>query len=95
MKLQPVAQSFLEWVGIKLGLIPTPLAWSHFGFMASKFLLEAVDKGIFEAIGNNAVTIDQIAQTCELNLSATQDLLSVLATLGLLKEKNCLNYHTS
>ncbi len=86
MKLKPVAQNILEWIGLKLGLVPTPLAWSHFGFMASKFLLEAVDKGVFEAIGNNAVTIDQIAQTCELNLSATQDLLSVLATFGLLKE---------
>ncbi len=86
MKLQPVAQNILEWVGLKLGLVPTPLAWSHFGFMASKFLLEAVDKGVLESIGYNNVTVEHIAQTCQLNIVATHGLLSVLATMGLIKE---------
>ena len=88
MKLQPAAQNLIEWVGLRLGLIPTPLAWSHFGFMASKFLLEAVDKGVLEAIGHNTVSIEAIASSCQLSLSATKSLLGVLATMGLLKEKN-------
>ena len=53
MKLAPVSQNPLEWLALKSGLVPTPLAYSHFGFMISKFLLEATDKGVFEAIGHN------------------------------------------
>ena len=67
MKLTPTAQNPLEWIALKTGLVPTPLAYSHFGFMISKFLLEAVDKGIFEAVGNNKLSVAQIADSCKLN----------------------------
>ena len=87
MKLKPAAQNIIEWLGLQLGLIPTPLAWSHFGFMASKFLMEAVDKGIFEAIGYGQPTVNEVANKCNLNFSATQSLLGVLATMNLLKEQ--------
>ncbi|MEJ7681183.1 MAG: class I SAM-dependent methyltransferase [Segetibacter sp.] len=72
----------------KIGLVPTPLAYSHFGFMISKFLLEAVDKGIFEAIGNNKASLSQIADACNLNQKALKSLLGVLATMGLINHKN-------
>ena len=88
MKISPVAQNSLEWIALKTGLVPTPLAYSHFGFMISKFLLEAVDKGIFEAIGNNKVTLLQIADLCNLNPKALRSLLGVLATMGLVNHKN-------
>ncbi len=88
MKFSPVAQNPLEWIALKTGLVPTPLAYSHFGFMMSKFLLEAVDKGVFEAIGHNKVYLAQIAETCNLNEKALKSLLSVLATMGLIKHNN-------
>jgi 2-polyprenyl-3-methyl-5-hydroxy-6-metoxy-1,4-benzoquinol methylase len=87
MKLSPVSQNPLEWIALKAGLVPTPLAYSHFGFMLSKFLLEAVDKGIFEAIGHHAVSIAQICERCNLHPKAVESLLGVLATMGLLKPK--------
>ncbi len=87
MKLQPAPQNILEWIGLKLGLIPVPLVWSHFGFMASKFLMEAVDKGVLEEINNNALSIAEVASKCNLNIEATTNLLGVLATMRLIKEK--------
>lgn len=88
MKLSPVAQNSLEWIALKTGLVPTPLAYSHFGFMASKFLLEAVDKGVFEAIGYHKVPLAQIADLCQLNEKALKSLLGVLATMGLINSRN-------
>src|SRR3954470_5235860 len=88
MKLSPIAQNTLEWIALKAGLVPTPLAYSHFGFMMSKFLLEAVDKGVFEAIGHHKVSIEQIALYCKLNKKALESLLGVLATMGLIKHSN-------
>lgn len=94
MKLSPVAQNPLEWIALKTGLVPTPLAYSHFGFMMSKFLLEAVDKGVFEAIGHKKVSLAQIAEICHLNEKALKSLLGVLATMGLIKPKNNAFYLT-
>jgi 2-polyprenyl-3-methyl-5-hydroxy-6-metoxy-1,4-benzoquinol methylase len=88
MKLSPSAQNPLEWAALKAGVVPTPLAYSHFGFMISKFLLEAVDKGVFEAIGHKKVSIGQVAAACKLNERALTSLLGVLATMGLVKYEN-------
>ena len=95
MKLSPVAQNPLEWLALKAGLVPEPLAYSHFGFLISKFLLEAVDQGVFEAIGKNKVTLQHITQTCSLNERAVTSLLGVLASMGLLQVKNNLVYLTA
>lgn len=94
MKLSPIAQSPLEWLALKAGLVPEPLAYSHFGFMMSKFLLEAVDKGVFEAIGNNKVSLQHIASTCSLNERALHSLLGVLASMKLVNVKNDLFFLT-
>lgn len=90
MKFSPIAQNPLEWVALKAGLVPTPLAYSHFGFMMSKFLLEAVDKDVFETIGQQKLSLAQIAAGCKLNEKALKSLLGVLATMGLIHHKNHL-----
>jgi 2-polyprenyl-3-methyl-5-hydroxy-6-metoxy-1,4-benzoquinol methylase len=94
MKFTPIAQNPLEWIALKAGLVPVPMAYSHFGFMMSKFLLEAVDKGIFEAIRHKKVPLKQIAETCELNERALQSLLGVLASMKLVNLSNELFYLT-
>ena len=88
MRLSPVAQNPLEWIALKAGLVPTPLAFSHFGFMMSKFLLEAVDKGVFEAIGHQKISLEEISDKCKLQPKPVKSLLGVLATMGLIKTRN-------
>lgn len=95
MKFSPVAQNMLEWIALKAGLVPTPLAYSHFGFMLSKFLLEAVDKGIFEAIGHQKAGLNKICEVCRINEKALKSLLGVLATMGLVKQHKELFYLTA
>src|SRR5687768_9051510 len=88
MKLVPKAQNLLEWIGLKAGLVPTPVAYSHFGFLMSKVLLEATDKGVFEAIGHNRVSLQHIKEECRLNERALQSVLSMLASMGLIDHQN-------
>ncbi len=88
MKLAPVAQNFLEWAALKTGFVPQPLAYSHFGFMMSKILLEAVDQGIFEAIGREKISLDEICSRCSLNSKAVKSCLGVLATMQLIRQQS-------
>lgn len=85
MKVSVRAQNLLEWLALKTGLVPTPLAYGHFGFLMSHFLLEAVDKGIFEAIGQKKISIQEIAGICEVNQLALEELVNVLASMKLVK----------
>ena len=94
MKLAPIAQNPFEWLALKAGLVPEPLAYSHFGFMISKFLLEAVDKGVFECIGKQKVTLQHIATVCKLNERALKSLLGVLASMALIDVKDELFFLT-
>ena len=95
MKLSAVAQNPLEWLALKAKLVPEPMAFSHFGFMLSKFLLEALAKNIFETIGHRKVSIQYIADACALNTRALESLLNVLATMDLLHRKNDVVYLSS
>jgi predicted O-methyltransferase YrrM len=95
MKLSPIAQNPLEWLALQAGLVPEPLAYSHFGFMMSKFLLEATDKGVFESIGKKKVSLQHIAETCALNERALHSLLGVLASMKLINIKDDLFFLTT
>lgn len=86
MKLVPAAQNALEWFALKAGMVPTPLAYSHFGFQMSKILMEAVDQGVFEAIGLNKLSVDEVCIKTNLNKRALTSLLGVLASMGLVRE---------
>jgi len=85
MKLKATSQNLLEWLAIKTGIAPEPVAVGHFGYMASKFLLEAIDKGVFESIGHNKQSAASIADACKLNTTAVEKLLHVLASMDLVK----------
>ncbi|WP_421800021.1 methyltransferase [Haliscomenobacter sp.] len=89
MKIGAISQNPLEWIAIQAKLLPMPLLYGHFGFMMSKFLLEAVDVGIFETIGQDKKNIAEIAQACGgLNEKALKGTLGVLASMGQMDEQN-------
>ncbi|WP_207494183.1 methyltransferase [Aridibaculum aurantiacum] len=83
MKLTTTAQNPLEWIAVKTGVAPEPVAVAHFGYLVSKFVLEAIDKGVFEAIGKRKVTANDIATACKLNTTAVEKLLRLFASMGL------------
>lgn len=85
MKISATAQNPLEWFAVKSGLAPEPVAIIHFGYLISKFLLEAIDKQVFETIGKSKITIEEVASNCGLNANALEKLMRLLAAMGLVK----------
>jgi 2-polyprenyl-3-methyl-5-hydroxy-6-metoxy-1,4-benzoquinol methylase len=86
MKVGIKSQNLLEWIAVQSGIAPEPLAVGHFGYILSKFLLEAVDKGVFEAIGKKQCTIQEIATACNLHQPTLYKLLKLLASMDLVQE---------
>lgn len=84
MKIGAIAQNPFEFIALKSGQVPTPLAYSHFGFMMSKTVLEATDAGVFEALKNGPLTVDALAGQLGLNARALGTVLGVLATMDLI-----------
>ena len=90
MKLTTTAQNPFEWLAINTGLAPEPIAVGHFGYLVSKFLLEAIDKNVFETIGKRKCTLQEIALACSLHEGSLNKLLGLLASMGLIDFKNNL-----
>lgn len=88
MKLAAKAQNALEWFALQSGMAPEPVALTHFGYMVSKFVLEAMDKGVLEAMGKGSKTLQEIASITSLNANAVEKLLRLLASMGLVNVNN-------
>lgn len=83
IKLQP--ENPLEWIALKMNLAPTPLVDTQIAFNAARAIMAAAELGIYEAIGKNAKTAEEIAAECKTNAHATAQLLNCLVGMGYLK----------
>ena len=83
LKLQP--ENPLEWIAVKLNLAPTPLVDTQIAFNAARAIMAGAELGIYEAIGKNLKTAEEIAATCKTNTHATKQLLNCLVGIGYLK----------
>jgi ubiquinone/menaquinone biosynthesis C-methylase UbiE len=85
MKIDARPQNLLEWIALKLNLVPIPLGHSHMMFTLSRAVLEATRLNVFEAAKDSPVTLEEIAAKCELNTRALHSLLHVLVSAGYFK----------
>jgi SAM-dependent methyltransferase len=72
----------LEWVALQANLVPIPLLHAQIMPVISKAVLEAADKGVFEAVAEGHLTAAAIAAACGLNEKATGELMGLLTALG-------------
>lgn len=84
MKLKITAQNPMEWVAIKLNLIPIPLLDTQVAFTQARAIMSAADLNIFEAIGKDKKTYLEIAESCKTHPQATKQLLDCLTGIGYL-----------
>ena len=84
MKLKTQPENPLEWVALKLNLAPTPLVDTQIAFNAARAIMAGAELGIYEAIGKNSRTADEIAAECKTNAHATKQLLNCLVGVGYL-----------
>ncbi len=88
MKLKIVPENFLERIALRLNLAPTPLVDTQVAFNAARAIMAAADTGIFEALGKNSKTFQQVAENCKTHPDATKHLLNCLVGIGYIKWQN-------
>lgn len=88
MKLKITAQNPMEWVAIKLNLIPVPLMDTQVAFIQARAIMAAAELNIFEVLGKGSKTYAQIAEICKTQPEATKQLLNCLVGIGYLTWNN-------
>ena len=88
MKIKNKPENLLEWIALKLNLAPTPLVDTQVAFNAARTIMAAAELGIYEAIGKNSKTANEVASLCKTNPGATKHLLDALVGIGYLKWSN-------
>lgn len=83
IKIQP--ENLVEWIALRGNLAPVPLIDTQIAFTAARIIMAAAELGIYEAIGKNSKTADEIAATCKTHPSATKNLLDALVGIGYLQ----------
>lgn len=92
MKFKARAENPLEWVALKLNLAPLPLVDTQMAFNAARAIMAGAELGIYEALGKNERTAEEIATECNTNPHASTQLLNCLVGLGYLGWKNSRYY---
>lgn len=87
MQLKAIAENPLEWLALRLNLVPLPLLHGQMFPVISRALLAAADKGIFSAVASGAGTAEEIAEACRIQPEPAGQLLQVLASSGYLTFK--------
>jgi SAM-dependent methyltransferase len=85
MKVGPIPENALEYIGTLLGLVPYSLVDTMVPLMLAQTIMSSVETGIFEAVAAGASTADDIAQSRNLDASATRKILRALAGVGYLR----------
>ena len=84
MKLKIQPEGLLERMALLLNLAPTPLVDTQVAFNAARAIMAAADVGLFEALGKDRKTVEQITGTTHTDPAATKNLLDCLVGIGYL-----------
>ncbi|MBC8153906.1 MAG: class I SAM-dependent methyltransferase [Bacteroidetes bacterium] len=82
MQLTVTPDNPLEWLALRTNQVPIPLLHAQIMPVIAKAVLEAADRGVFEAIGETRQSAAQVAATCNLHEKAVGELLGLLTALG-------------
>ncbi|OIN56711.1 class I SAM-dependent methyltransferase [Arsenicibacter rosenii] len=82
MQLSITPDNPLEWLALKINMVPWPLLHAQIMPVISKAVLEAADKGVFEAVDHGHQTVEAIASVCGLQPKPTRELMGLLTALG-------------
>jgi len=88
MKIKNQPENLLEWIALKANLAPIPLVDTQVAFNAARTIMAAAELGIYEAIGKNSKTADEVSSTCNTHPKATKHLLDALVGIGYLQWSN-------
>ena len=88
MQLTISPENALEWIALRANLAPIPLLHAQIMPVLAKAVLEAADKGVFDAAKSGPKTLDDLAHTLRLNHKALGELLGLLTAMGYFTYQN-------
>lgn len=88
MQLTISPENPLEWLALRANLAPIPLLHVQIMPVLAKAVLEAADKGVFEAVKEGRKTLDELTTTLHLNRKALGELMGLLTAMGYFTYKN-------
>ncbi len=81
MRLQIVPESLLDRVALTFNLVPLPLGDTQIAFNTARAIMAGSVLGVFEAIGKEPLSSDEVAARCKLHPGATKQLLHCLTAV--------------
>ncbi len=90
MKFSLRPQTVVEWVAKWFNLAPVPVVHTQLYALLARVLYDAVGLGVFEVIGNDHLTMEEIAHRSGLHERALMPLLRVLEAAGYLSNRRGL-----
>ncbi|MBD2700197.1 methyltransferase [Spirosoma sp. BT702] len=88
MQLTVTPENLLEWIALRANLVPIPLLHAQIMPVLAKAVLEAADKGIFEAARYGSKTLAELNVTLQLNEKALGELMGLLTAMGYFNFRN-------
>jgi SAM-dependent methyltransferase len=78
MRLGAVPQNIFELFGLAVGVVPTPLMDTVVALLLARTIMAATALGVFDALGDGALTAEAISARCGTDQRATDRLLRAL-----------------
>jgi SAM-dependent methyltransferase len=88
MRLGAQAETFLEWLALRLNLGPKPLADTQAVFQFARIIMAASRAGLFDALRDGGRTVEEIAASRGTDSRATGKVLDALLAHGYLRYRN-------
>lgn len=85
MKIGAMPETPLEWLALKLGLAPEPLADTHGAMLLARTVMAGAELGVFDALAAKPLTRDETAAACGTAAGPTELLLDALLACGYLR----------
>jgi SAM-dependent methyltransferase len=87
MKVDMVADNLLDWMALKVNLIPTPYVHILHAAIGSKCVLTALKLDVFEVMREAPETVERIAEKTTLHPKVLEKMLNILVCLGYLSRR--------
>lgn len=88
MKLKISPENIFERIALSFNLAPTPLVDTQVAFTAARAIMAAADTGIYEALGKEKRSFEEVSSSCKTDPVATKHLLDCLVGIGYLNWSN-------
>ncbi|MFI5172250.1 MAG: class I SAM-dependent methyltransferase [Chitinophagales bacterium] len=85
MKIKIAAENPLEFIAFKMNLVPTPLIETQIYFTVARIIMAAAELGIYEAIGKEKRSAEEIAKISNTHAHSTIQLLNALVGIGYIR----------